>query len=405
MWLRIFRAPQAAAVVGAAPSCRILTSAIVLAASTALLSAQAPPVGPPQGRAAAARPALIALEPVLEVALDAQPAAPAAFDAGGAYLPLKGGRLVAIDLSTGGVRWAIELATDWSPGVDGGLLVVAADELLTALETATGRARWRIPVPGGLSAPPLVERGWVIAVSRAGDVLALRASDGEVVWTRTLGAAASARPVGTATGVYVPLVDGRVVSLEPLTGAPRWERMIGGRPGDLLVLDDVVFAGADDKHFYSLDTDDGGVRWRQRVGGRPVGAAAVDDRRVYYVALDNILWAFDRGNGGRKWHEPLPVRPSGGPLVVGDVVYVAGVAAEVLAYRAETGASAGKSSSPADLAAPPQLIPSDIPAMTSIALVTRGGVFMLVARRIEPRPSALPYPLGVEIPLSALAGG
>jgi outer membrane protein assembly factor BamB len=403
MWLRIFRAPHAAGVLRAALTSRTLMTAVVLTAFPLLPVAQAPALRQP-ARGATPRAPAIALEPVLEVALDAQPAAPAAFDPSGAYLPLKGGRLVAVDLSSGAVRWATDLATPWAPDVDDGLLVVAADELLTALDTRTGRPSWRVPVAGGFSAAPFIENGWVVAVSRGGDVLMIRGADGYVLWTRSLGAPASARPVATATGVYVPLGDGRVVALDLTTGAPRWERALGGRPGDLLVLDDLLFAGADDKHFYSLDTDDGDVRWRQRVGGRPAGAAAVDARRVYYVALDNILWAFDRGNGGRKWHEPLPVRPSGGPLVVGDMVFVAGVAAEVLAYRADTGASAGKSSAPADLAAPPQLIPSEVPAMTSIALVTRGGVFMLVARRIEPRPTPLPYPLGVEIPLSAIAG-
>jgi len=358
----------------------------------------------PARRAAPAQPTVtLVLEPILEVALDAQPAAPAAFDAASAYLPLKGGRLVAVDLATGRVRWTNDLATTWAPGVDAGLLVVAGDELLTAFDTATGRPKWRVPVAGGFSAPPRVTGGWVVAVSRDGAVLTIRADDGGVLWTRPMGSAASARPEATPDGVYVPLSDNRVVALDLKTGEPRWERLLGGRPGDLLVLDDQIFVGADDKFFYSIKTDKGGVKWKQRVGGRPAGPAVVDAKRVYYVALDNILWAFDRGNGGRKWYEPLPVRPSGGPLVVGELVVVAGVAAEVFAHRADTGVLAGKSSSPADLASASQLVPSDVPALTSIALVTRAGVFMLLARRVEPAPSPLPYPLGTEIPLSALS--
>ncbi len=358
----------------------------------------------PARRAAPAQPTVtLVLEPILEVALDAQPAAPAAFDAASAYLPLKGGRLVAVDLASGRVRWTNDLATTWAPGVDAGLLVVAGDELLTAFDTATGRPKWRVPVAGGFSAPPRVTGGWVVAVSRDGAVLTIRADDGGVLWTRPMGAAASARPEATPDGVYVPLSDNRVVALDLKTGEPRWERLLGGRPGDLLVLDDQLFVGADDKFFYSIRTDKGGVKWKQRVGGRPAGPAVVDANRVYYVALDNILWAFDRGNGGRKWYEPLPVRPSGGPRVVGELVVVAGVAAEVFAYRADTGVLAGKSSSPADLASASQLVPSDVPALTSIALVTRAGVFMLLARRVEPAPSPLPYPLGTEIPLSALS--
>ena len=376
---------------------------MLVAASLCATLASAQPARRAGVPARAPEPITLVLEPILEVALDAQPAAPAAFDASGAYLPLKGGRLVAVDLASGRVRWTNDVSTIWAPGVDEGLLVVAGDELLTAFDTATGRPKWRVPVAGGFSAPPRITGGWVIAVSHDGSAQTIRAADGGVLWTRALGAAASARPEATPDGVYVPLADNRVVALDLKTGEPRWERALGGRPGELLVTDDHLFVGADDKFFYSIKPDKGGVRWRQRVGGRPAGPPAMDARRVYYVALDNILWAFDRGNGGRKWYEPLPVRPSGGPLVVGELVIVAGVAAEVLAHRADTGALAGKSSSPADLASAPQLVPSDSPALTSIALVTRAGVFMLLARRVEPAPSALPYPLGIGIPLSALA--
>ena len=371
----------------------------LLIGAAAVAAAQAPVSAPPADQAAAGPGEL---EATLEVALDAQPSAPAAFDEGAAYLPLKGGRLVAIDLGTGAVRWALELATTWAPGVDTGLVVVAADELLTALDARTGRARWHVPVTGGFSAPATVEEGWVLAAAASGDVLAVRAADGHVLWTTNVGAPVRARPVPTPTGVYVSTEDGRVTALDLMTGARRWERRLPGRPGPLLVLDDRLFVGADDKFFYSLDTDDGDVRWRQRVGGRPAGPPAVDDRRVFYVAFDNILWAFDLGNGGRKWHVPLPIRPSGGPLVVGDAVAVAGVSAEVHAYRAATGEPVSKFESPADLAQPPQLIPAATATLTRIAMVTRTGVFTLLSRRVEPRASPLPYPLGTEVPLSAL---
>jgi outer membrane protein assembly factor BamB len=356
----------------------------------------------PRARGTAAATVEMSLQPTLEVALDAQPAAPAAFDAASAYLPLKGGRLVAIDLRSGSVRWTGELATPWAPSVDVGLVVVAGDELLTALDAATGRTLWRAPVPGGFSAPPIAAGGWVIGASAGGDVISIRATDGHVLWTRSLGSPVRVRPALTASGVYVSLDDGRVVSLDLTSGAPRWERELEGKPGELLVLDDRLFVGADDKFFYSLKTGDGGERWKRRIGGRPAGPAAVDAKRVYYVALDNILYALDVNNGGLKWHEQLPMRPSGGPLVVGDLVVVAGVAAEVHAYHVRTGDEAGKSESQADLASAPQLVPADVPALTAVALVTRGGVFMMMTRRVEPAATALPYPLGTDVPLSRL---
>ena len=404
MWLRLVRAPCGGESPATVRICLALLACGLLIASPTAAGAQPAPRPRPSSPTArgAAAPAEASLQSTLEVALDAQPAAPAAFDATSAYLPLKGGRLVAVDLLSGKVRWTTELVTTWAPSVDVGLVVVAGDEWLTALDAATGRPKWRLPMTGGFSAPATADGGWVIGAPAGGDVIAIRATDGQVLWTRRLGSPVRVRPVITATGVYVSLDDGRVVALDLRTGTPRWERRLGGKPADLLVLDDRLFVGADDKYFYSLKTSNGGLRWKRRIGGRPSGAAAVDAKRVYYVALDNILWALDRNNGGLKWHQPLPVRPSGGPLVVGEVVVVAGVAAEIHAYRAQTGEPAGKSESPADLASAPQLVPAEVPALTAIAMVTRGGVFMLLTRRVEPAATPLAYPLGTEIPLSRL---
>jgi outer membrane protein assembly factor BamB len=371
-------------------------------AATLLLTSRIAAQPIPPAPAIAAPDVGSGFEATLELALDAQPAAPAAFDADTAYLPLKGERLVAIDLATGTLRWSSDVATAWAPAVSAGVVIIAADEWLGAFDARTGQPRWRVPVAGAFSAPPEVNGGWVVAVSAGGDVYAIRAADGAVLWTRRLGVAASERPVATAAGIFVPLTDGRIVALSLENGSSSWERSLGSRPGPLLVLDDRIFLGADDKYFYALRTRDGDVRWRQRVGGRPAGAPGVDLRRVYYVALDNILWAFDRNNGGRKWYTPLPMRPSGGPLTVGGAIVVAGVSAEVYAYRPDTGMASGSLKWPADLAAPPQVVPSAIPALTSIAMVTRTGVFTLIARRIEPKPMTLPYPLGTEVPLSAL---
>jgi outer membrane protein assembly factor BamB len=342
------------------------------------------------------------VEPVLDVALESAPTAAAAFDESGAYLPLKSGRFVAVDLDSGTVRWSRDLSSVNAPAVSGGLVLVAGDELLSALDAKTGEPQWSVAVPGGFSAPPLGDSGWVVAVSADGDVFTIRASDGRVLWTRSLGTPAAERPFIAADGVYFSLSDNRVVALALLTGEPRWERTLPGRPGPLLVLDDRLFVGATDKFFYCLNTRNGKRRWRWRTGGRPAGAAAVDEERVYYVALDNILWALDRGNGVLKWRDLLPVRPAGGPIVLGNVVVVAAVAFEVYGYLADTGAAIGKAVFKADLAAPPQVIAGVSPALASLAAVTKEGNFRVLRRRVEPTPIPMPYPFGEEIPLTSL---
>jgi outer membrane protein assembly factor BamB len=347
----------------------------------------------------------VAFEPVFEFGLDAAPAAPAAVDATAAYVPLRTGELVAVDLLEGGVRWRVELATTLAPAAREGIVVVAGAEGLTALDAVDGSTRWTLPVPGGFSGPPLVDTGWVVVGTAAGEVLAARASDGAVIWTSAVGAPVERRPVAAASGIYVSVSDGRVVSLALADGGLRWESRLGGAPGDLLVLDEKLYVGADDKHFYCLDTDDGDRDWRQRVGGRPVGAAAVDTERVYYVALDNILWAYGRRGGSIRWRRLLSFRPSAGPAVLGDVVAVAGIQAEIHGFEVRTGELAAEAVLAADLASPPVSVPGLLPtAWRPLLLVTREGSVRLLQQRVEPAPVPMPYPLGAELPLPAGIG-
>ena len=394
-----------------------LTTVGLATSARAQLTPTAPPATPPfppltktvfpeEPKKARTPTETFVLEPAMSIELDDTPSGPAGFDQKTAYVPLGSGRLVAIDLDQATLKWSRDIVSNMAPVVAGGLVVVAGDEQLAAFDAATGAERWAVPVSGGFSAPPLVDSGWVVVVAADGTVLTIRAADGTALWSRAVGVKAAATPFIAADGVYLSLEDGRVMKLALLTGEPQWEHKLPGRPGELLVLDDRIFVGCANKRFYCLNPKNGKERWHWRVGGRPVGRAAVDEKRVYYVALDNILWALDRGNGVMKWRAELPVRASGGPIVIGSVVAVAAMALQINGYRAQTGVAAGTAVLPAaDLAGPPQVLPDAHPLVASVAIVTREGTFTLLKRQLEPLPVPLPFPFGDEIPLSVINAG
>jgi outer membrane protein assembly factor BamB len=332
------------------------------------------------------------------LSLGAPPVAQAAIEGSIGYIALRDGRFVSVDLSTARVRWSMTLAAAAAPVAGDGLVFVPQADGVAAL-SADGSTRWRLSVPSGLSAPLLWRGGWLIAAASEGNVLGVRASDGQVVWTARVTAKVRGRPALTADHVYLPLEDGRVVAHELATGALVWERTLGGAPGPPLALDDRVFVGAADKFFYCLDAANGKQRWRWRMGGGIVGEPVLDSRHVYFVALDNVLRALDRWNGSQRWKQGLLLRPTGAPLLAASILYVAGVAAELQAFRADTGAPAGKFEAPAELAAPPQLIPSSSDLLSAIVLMTRVGDLQILRRRLEPAIVPLDYPLGVPVPL------
>ena len=75
-------------------------------------------------------PAAPALDPRWVVTFESAPAASPGYDATTAYIPLKGGQLVAVDLERGTVRWALEVATRFTPATGEGLVFTVTEQTL-----------------------------------------------------------------------------------------------------------------------------------------------------------------------------------------------------------------------------------------------------------------------------------
>ena len=97
-------------------------------------------------------------------------------------------------------------------------------ETLHALATETGATIWSVPI-GTPSAPVVARGGWVIAAG-GGGVTALRAADGEKVWTKPIGAV-SERAAIDGDALYLPLTEGHLLAVDLKTGNLLWDQ--GGR--------------------------------------------------------------------------------------------------------------------------------------------------------------------------------
>ncbi len=270
------------------------------------------------------------------------------------YVALGAGQIVARSLVDGEERWRKELTTDRPLATDAGVVFVVAGDAIHALQGTDGAPRWETPLPG-ISAPLVARSGWVIA--RAGsEVLAFRADEGTLVWRREIGASTEA-PEIDGDRLYVPLDDGRVVAVALTTGAPVWESTLGGAAGALFVFEDRLYLGAGDRRFYCLKTSTGEIAWVWRVGAGVIGAAAADDSKVYFVALDNVLRGLDRQNGNQRWQHTYKRRVTRGPAVASEYVFLpSGSSPEIWMWTGKDGRSAGTLALPAEPAIPPAFL-------------------------------------------------
>jgi hypothetical protein len=185
------------------------------------------------------------------------------------------------------------------------------------------------------------DNGWLVVAMATGEVRALRATDGQLIWARDLKSPAHALPALAADRVYVPTTDGHIVALRVETGEPVWTRRLGGAPNDILALNERIYAGSQDNYFYCVMAEDGTIDWRQRTGADVIGRPVADDRYVYFVSLDNVLRAMNLVTGGQQWMRPLPIRPAWGPVRAGATIVVAGETPPLRAFNAKDGVASG----------------------------------------------------------------
>jgi outer membrane protein assembly factor BamB len=315
------------------------------------------------------------------------------------YLSLAPGIVSAHRVKDGMEAWRVQLAADQEMASAPQRVFVPASEAVHALDADSGREVWLAPT-GTVTAPLLVQSGWLIVVS--GEMLsAFRAADGTRVWTRQAGEVRE-RPTIDGDALYVSFTDGRVGSFDLATGAPRWERKLGGAARHPLVYGDRVYVGSSDKQFYALEVKKGELAWKISVRAPLLGGAAADDAHVYFTGMDNVLRAVNRDNGGLRWRQALPFRPVAGPITIGRTVLVPGASDNLRFFDAKAGQAVKQMKLDAMMAIPPGFGTEPGETLPSIAAVTGGLADRWSLWLYGPLP---PPPDGPPIePLSALPG-
>jgi outer membrane protein assembly factor BamB len=350
------------------------------------------------------------LEVKWSAALPAPPAFAPAFDDDHAYIPLRTNQLVALLLADGKAAWSVECPTTSAPAAGDGLVFAGSDDLIEARAAADGRPQWRRPTKGRVASLHW-DTGWLLASIETGPLLALRASDGEILWQRDLGAPLQGPPAPAGDRVYLPLKDGRVLALSLQTGEEIWVHKLSEPAVGILPVGDQVFVGARDNYLHALKAENADTDWKWQTGADVLGTPVLDEKRVYFVALDNVLRGHNRNSGSMMWKRVLPMRPFTGPLLSGQILIMAGVASELRAYNASDGKPSGEfvvkgaENEEVLLAAPPYLTSRDL-----LILLTKGGQVRGVGSKPEApkapaRPAKTAPPTGTREPVEPDAAG
>jgi outer membrane protein assembly factor BamB len=220
----------------------------------------------------------------------------------GAVVYVGGGSVLsALPLSGGPALWTYDASNPilFGPVVSGGVAyVVAGSDSLTAVSlqavsTATGRARWAVPLASARARPAV---GGDLVCQAAGDLYA------------------------------------DVQAFAVATGQQRWRYHTGGVIYSVpAVAQDTVFFGSEDRNFYAVNAGTGASRWEHTTGGYNFSSPATADGAVYFGSLDQYVYSLDALTGAVRWKYLTNGQITAGPAVAGGVVYARTDAGEIYA--------------------------------------------------------------------------
>jgi outer membrane protein assembly factor BamB len=311
----------------------------LLAAATPAV-AQRPQTPTPKAALDRAAFAFFPLQPVWFDRAEQTPTAPIGSDGVRFAVPFATGELWLLDLGTGTEVTRKQLPTTFAPVFAGPDLLVTGDGVIDAVRGTNLEGRWRRTLPAKAAFAPVARSGWAFVGLSDGQLLALRTDKGDVVWTAPAAGTLTVTPCVEGDRIYTASTGGRVFARDSSTGREVWSATLDGDVTALAAVEGHVFAATASRFLYALETRKGDIRWRFRIAGAAIGLA-VDEDRVIAVMLDQSARAFKIGSGAQAWRRALSFRPAGGPVIAGGSVLVTGFVPSVLALDRKTGALQG----------------------------------------------------------------
>jgi outer membrane protein assembly factor BamB len=268
------------------------------------------------------------------------------------------GVVFAISATTGKRAWRYEShrCQAMSPAVDDHMVFATflnkppcnatGDQLtgqVVALTAGSGRVLWRKTI-GPSESSPLVRGGALYLGDWRGRVYRFAAADGRLVWSFQADGKVKGGVAFSGGRIFFGTYGHKVYALDARTGKLVWTADAQprfGSPGNFYATPAVaygrVYIGATDGKVYSFGAASGTLRWSQSTGGYVYSSAAVWRRRVYVGSYSHGFYCLDAATGDVLWRFEANGPISGSPTIVAGRVYFSTLEQRTYGLDARTG--------------------------------------------------------------------
>lgn len=264
------------------------------------------------------------------------------FNGGRIYTADRKGRITILSSDTGKVieRFSTDLSISSPPGVAEGLVLVGTlDGEIFAIDADNGDVRWRSPVSSEVLARPILHDGVVVVRCGDGRVFGFDAANGQRLWVYDrsvplLSLRGNGNPLARGGLVFIGYDGGEVVALRARDGSVIWQQPVSTRDGrtelerladidgDMALIATDLYVVSFRSRLASVAVDSGRIIWVKDIASAT--GVAVSRTRLAVSDADDSVWLVDRRNAGTLWKlDTLARRRITRPAFYGDTIVVA----------------------------------------------------------------------------------
>lgn len=263
----------------------------------------------------------------------------AAVDSSMVYFGGQDGYLYALSRKNGSRIWSAGIGYHIFAGtaILSDTLVITGNSAgnIVALRCSDGELVWS-DSPGGVVLGPAVSASIIVFTTENGIVAAYNPG-GERIWIHDFSGTASAPSISDSC-VFVGFSDGTIRSFQLNTGEILWStdltsssiRTVISRP---VTVDDQLFAGTCDSRLVCINLSSGDIQWEQNFENWVQVAPIVGKNLIYLPCDDQRLHVIDRFSGTKLDSIEIYGYAGTPPLLADSVLYLGTTSGEFMALR------------------------------------------------------------------------
>jgi outer membrane protein assembly factor BamB len=204
-----------------------------------------------------------------------------------------------------------------------------------------GNPLWQISLKEEITSPLAEIGNFVFLGTSQGSFIAIDVLSGNEVWHVVAQEAIRSNPVAFE-GHIIFGCDDHFLYFIDLNGNLIDKYLAKDKILNTLLVDGkFLYFGTENHFLVCLDLKKKIKKWEVKTGGRVLPVPVSDEKRVFFLAWNNVLYCLHKRNGSILWWRPIPSRSFFPLEIYKDKIVVSSLSSILVCFNVETGARVG----------------------------------------------------------------